>query len=411
MGNSLAHALLSPSGAYRWTECTPSVRFEQQFPDSSGDAAREGTLAHAIVELMLQRVTNKLTALQYQSALYDLLYSDLLPADGEGVRKQEFYCPSMQEHCEQYVTYVMEQYAESKATYGEAQLCIEYRLDISDWAPESFGTGDVGIGSRHKLKVIDYKYGKGVEVSVVDNAQMKVYALGWLREFDPVFDIEVVEMTIYQPRMDNIAVWSISVADLLVWANDVLKPKALLAWAGEGDYVPGNHCKFCRGKLHCKALADYNLELAVYEFSESNELTDDELSDIYRRKDLFINWINSIAEYMLKEALKRHKQWPGLKLVEGRSDRKYRDKDKVIKLLQSKGYEDDELFKKEIRGIGDMEDLLGGAKAFASMLGALVVKGVGKPALVLATDKRKEFSPANHAASDFDDPEDEDPEN
>ena len=402
MGDSKLHALLSPSGASRWMACTPSAQLEQQFLDSTGDAAREGTLAHAISELMLLLAIGGITTAKYKSYLSDLLFADTIQ-DGEGNVIQEFYCHAMHEYCEQYVTFVMEQYAESKAHTPTALLCVEERLDMSDWAPESFGTGDAGIIANTKLKCIDLKYGKGVEVSAIENTQMKIYALGWLKKFGSDYNIEVVEMTIFQPRIDNYSTWEISVVDLLKWAEEELRPKALLAFEGKGDFVAGKHCQFCRCKTTCRALADYNNELAKYDFAQAVFLTDEELVDILSRAAIFKNWIGAIEDHMLDEAVKRGKKWPGYKLVEGRSNRVLTNEKKAIKILQDRAYEDDEYYNISLKGIGDLEKLVGGKKAFDRLFNQLIIKPRGKPTLVPESDVRTELNSAATAANNFND--------
>lgn len=414
-----AHALLSPSGASRWMACTPSAQLEQQFPDKSGDAAREGTMAHAIAEIMLLVAIGKISNYEYQKQYADIRHEDML--NGRRIYKEqnpdaphdvmiaetkdtgEFYCHAMHEYCEQYVTFVLEKFAESKAVTPSARLYVEERLDISNWAPESFGTGDAGIVANIILKIIDLKYGKGVEVSAIENTQMKIYALGWLTEFAPVYDIEVVEMTIFQPRIDNYSTWTISVVDLLKWAEEELQPKALLAFEGKGDFVAGKHCQFCRCKTTCRALADYNNELAKYDFADPVFLEDFELVEIASRIAIYKNWIGAIEEYMLEEAVKRGKKWPGLKLVAGRSNRVLTNEKKVIKILQDRAYEDDEYYNISLKGIGDLEKLVGGKKAFDRLFDQLIIKPKGKPTLVPESDVRTELNSAAEAAKDFDD--------
>ena len=404
MGASSDHALLSPSGASRWMACTPSARLEQRFPDSSRDAAREGTLAHAICEIMLLYAIGGLKKSVYEISLRKTIASDLIEdPENEGALVQEFYCHAMHEYCEQYVTFVMEQFAMSKAIDAKALIAVEKRLDISRWAPESFGTGDAGIVSDRILKIIDLKYGKGVEVSAINNTQMKVYALGWLDEFRDMYDIDVIEMTIFQPRIDNYSTWSIIVVDLLKWAEEELKPKAVLAFAGEGEFVAGTHCQFCRAKTSCRALADYCNELAKYDFAEPELLTDAEISAIASKASIFKNWIGAIEEHMLNEAVKHGKKWPGYKLVEGRSNRVFADGRKVVKQLSALGYEDGDYYNIDLKGIGDIEKLLGGKKAFAKLLNHLVIKPKGKPTLVPETDTRSELNSAENVAKDFDD--------
>jgi len=210
-------------------------------------------------------------------------------------------------------------------------------------------------------------------------------------------------MTIFQPRIDNYSTWSIIVVDLLKWAEEELKPKAILAFAGEGEYVAGTHCQFCRAKTSCRALADYCNTLAQYDFAEPELLTDREISEIASKAAIFKNWIGAVEEHMLNEALKHGKKWPGYKLVEGRSNRLFADGKKVMSVLSNIGYENDEYCNVSLKGIGDIEGLVGGKKAFAKLLNHLVIKPKGKPTLVPETDTRSELNSAANVAKDFDD--------
>jgi hypothetical protein len=397
MGDTNLHAVLSPSGASRWLACTPSARLEQQFPDSSGDAAREGTLAHSIGELMLRHATGALTNGQYETMLYKLQQSDLILKDNTFV--QEFYCPAMKEYCEQYCTFVMEQLSEARNTTPDAQLHIEKRLDLTEFVPEGFGTGDAAIVTDNTMHVIDLKYGKGVEVSAIDNSQMKIYALGWRAEFSMEYEITSIKVTIFQPRIDNYSTWEISVSDLLQWATEVLQPRAKLAFAGEGDYTPGKHCGFCRAKAQCKALARHCIELAEHRFTEAVQMSDDDIAQVLTNAKLFTDWLKAVTTYALTEAVKG-KKWPGYKIVEGRSIRVLADELKAVAALRGAGFSTDDYYTQKMVGITALEALLG-KKEFKTLLGPLTTKPPGSPTLAIESDKRAEFSPTASAMKAF----------
>jgi len=320
----------------------------------------------------------------------------------------------MQGYCEDYVTFVMERLAESKAHTPHAKLYVEQRLKFDKWVPGGFGTGDAGIGTDYIFKGIDLKYGKGVEVDVVDNDQMKIYALGWLELFEGVYDITMVEVTIYQPRLDNIATWSISVEDLLAWAETYLKPKAALAWAGEGDYIAGEHCRFCKARATCRAVAEYNMTLASKDFDylteaecrseKPAELTPEEISFIVQRGSVFVNWMQAVQEYAYDQAVKTGIKWPDLKIVEGRSNRQLIEPDKVRRELEKLGLQPKDYMKPPTMvGVTEMEKLVGGAKVFMRSFGHLIRKPPGKPVLVPKSDPRPEIGSTQTAVAEFED--------
>jgi hypothetical protein len=384
---SSGHATLSPSSASRWLACTPSARLEERFPDTAGEFAKEGSLAHELGELLLNKLTGRIKKAEFTKAL-------------ERIESDPLFNEDMREHATNYAVFVMEQFAKAQQRTPDAVLQIETRLDFTDYVPEGFGTGDAVIIADGTLEIIDLKYGKGVPVSSTDNNQMKLYALGALQEFDVMYDIDAVRMTIYQPRLDNISSWEMGVAPLRKWAKDELKPKAEIAFEGGGIFVAGSHCRFCRAKAQCKALAEQQLEIAKYEFADAALLTDAEVSDILTRADTFTNWIGAVAAFALQEAVDKGKHWPGYKLVEGRSTRIYTDKEQVAGRLMAEGYDEDRIAPRSLLGITAMEKLLM-KKGFESLLSDLVVKPQGKPTLVPETDKRPEIGGTESAKKDF----------
>jgi len=386
------HAILSPSGASRWLACTPSARLEQQFPDRSGAAASEGTLAHALGELLIRYKTKRTTKAAKAAYIKALA---TIHADSQ-------FEASMQEYMEQYATYVLEQFSEAQMHTKDAILFLEQKLNLTDYVPDGFGTGDVVIIADGVLDIIDLKYGKGVPVSAINNTQMMLYSLGALREFDYMYDINTVRMTIYQPRLDSISVFEMPVTELKDWAENELKPKAALAFDGRGEFNPGEACRFCKAKAVCKANADYNLELAQYDFKDSVLLDDAAIADILGRADTFTKWLNAVSEHALHEAVNNGKKWPGYKLVEGRSIRTYTDKDRILEVLTTNAHYTKEAVTEPatLLGITKLEKVIGKSD-FETFVNEYVVKPPGKPTLVPQSDKRPEYSSAEGAALDF----------
>ena len=357
------HALLSASSSHRWLNCSPSARLEQEFEDTESTTAAEGTAAHALCEHKLKK------ALKRRSKK---------PVS-------EYDCDEMDAYTDDYVEFVMEAVEEAKQTCSDPLVLIEQRLDFSCYVPEGFGTGDCVIVADGLLHIIDFKYGQGVLVEAEENPQMMLYALGALRLFDALYDIEAISMTIYQPRRDNISTWTITVDDLLSWTENVLKPRAELAFRGEGDYIPGSWCTFCKAAVKCRTRAEAKLQLARYEFVLPPLLTDAEIEDILLKLDDLTKWANEIQAYAQDAAINHGKVWHGFKLVESTTKRKYADEDAVIEAANAAGYTD--IFRKSLIPITEMEKLMG-KKNFAAILGSLVEKPHGKPTLVPASDKR-----------------------
>lgn len=381
------HALLSPSAAGRWLECTPSARMEDKFPNTSSVYADEGTLAHRYGELLIRYHLKELNEAQ-------------LSKEEKEIQANPLYQDEMYSYAYDYALYVLETYHELKKTTKDAVLILEQKVNLTEWVEGGYGHADAIIIADGMMTVIDLKYGKGVSVSAHSNKQGMLYALGALYEFAHLYDITDVRMTIYQPRIDNISSYELPAAELLHWAETVLKPRAALAYAGEGSFSPGDACLFCRAKAVCKANADYNLEIAKHDFADATLLTDADVSDILDRASRFTKWIEAVQQHALKEAVTNGKKWPGYKLVEGRSNRTYTDEQAVADKLHAAMYTDDQLYTQKLIGITAMEKLLG-KKDFPILLGDLVIKPSGKPTLAPESDKRPELNSAQAAAADF----------
>ena len=367
------HALLSASCSHRWLNCPPSARLCEGYEDKGSEYAQEGTDAHSLCEHKLKLALGMET-------------TD--PTDS-----LSFYDEEMEECACGYAAYVMELVEEAKKTCKDPVVLIEQRLDFSRFVEEGFGTGDCVIIADGTLYVIDYKHGKGVEVSAEGNPQMMLYALGALELFDGIYDIDTVRMAIYQPRRENVSVCVMAKDDLLQWAYNDLMAKAKLAYEGGGEYACGDWCRFCKAKAACRKRAEYNLELVKYDFEMPATLDDVEIAAILARADELAAWAADVKEFALQQALSGVR-YDGWKIVEGRSNRKYTDEDAVADTVSKAGFDP---YEPKLLGITAMEKLLG-KKKFAELLAGLVEKPQGKPALVPVTDKRPEM---NTAQEDF----------
>ena len=364
------HAVLSASGAHRWLNCLPSARLELEFVNNESSAAAEGTAAHALCEHKLKK------ALHMRSKRPVSVYNS----------------DEMEEHSDAYVEFVMEQLELAKQSCTDPLILIEQRLDFSCYVPQGFGTGDSIIIADKKLHIIDFKYGMGVLVDAVDNPQMKLYALGALEIYDSLYDIEEVFMTIFQPRRENVSTWTIRVEDLKDWAEKELKPKAKKAYDGEGEYLPGEWCTFCRAAVKCRARAEEKLKLAQSEFKLPPLLTDSEIEEVLSKLSDLTKWANEIIAYATDAAVNHGKEWHGFKVVEGRSVRKYKDEDAVAEVAKANGYKD--IFRQSLITLTEMERLMGKSK-FEKILGDLIHKPPGKPTLVPLSDKRPAMNVSN----------------
>lgn len=370
------HSLLSASGAHRWLNCPPSAVLESREPDASSAAAEQGTAAHALAEWKLRRALHQAPAFKPESDWIDT---------------------EMEHLTDDYVAFVQEHISIARETCDDPQVLIEQRLDFSHIVPGGFGTGDAVIIAEPTLQIIDLKYGQGVLVEAEQNLQLMLYALGALHAFGSLYDIETVEVTIFQPRRSNVNTWSITVAELEAWAEAEVKPKAELAAAGEGEFCPGSWCQFCKITPTCRARAEANLQLAKLEFAPPAELTDVEIADVLTRIPQLKTWASDVEAHALSKAVNQGVVFEGFKLVAGRSVRKYTSETDVAKAAEAAGYRD--IWDRKLITLTAMEKLMG-KPAFNEILSEYVTKPAGKPTLVPASDKRPALDLVS-AATDF----------
>lgn len=360
------HALLGASSSHRWLCCPPSARLEELVPNKSTKFTEEGTKAHAICEQLLHAFLN-----------------------GEKMAKPEDVDDEMWRCATGYRDFVEEKFNEALAKTKDSKLFIEQELDFAEYVPEGFGTSDAVIVSDDTLTVIDFKYGKGVAVDANDNPQLRLYALGAFLKLGPLYDFALVESAVYQPRLDSVSIEYISVADLVQWAEDYVKPRAELAFKGEGEFCVGEHCRFCRVGATCRARVVEAFEVIDKVDTRPELIEDDEIPAILDKLDNAEEWIKAIRAYALDSATKGTK-WKGYKLVESRTKRKIINPIEALEKLEQAGYDREDITTLNLKGITELTKVLGSAK-FKELLADYVVKPQGSPTLVHDTDERPEI--------------------
>lgn len=398
------HALLSASSAHRWLACTAAPRFEEQFPDGTSDYAEEGSLAHSICELYARKHFTVMTNRKFNSELKKL-------------QAKPHYSDEMLKTAEKYVDYLREKAMSYPTT---PYVTFEVKVDFSDYVPEGFGTCDCVMIGGDTLHITDYKHGKGVEVSAEENPQMRLYALGALKMFAPVFgdSIKKVSMGICQPRItDDESEDGMTVEELREWGEGI-KPRAKEAYDGPGTFCPGEHCRFCKGKAQCRARADQNTAFEDFkDFAIEGKaapelqalspetraviglppmLSDAEIGDLLVRAEGLVQWYKDLCEYATQNIL-NGKEIPGWKVVAGKSNRAFKDVEEAFSKVIEAGYDEALLYERKPITLTGVESLLGKAK-FETLLKDCVHKPLGKPTLVPLSDKREPYSTA---AADF----------
>ena len=370
-----AHALLSSSGSKRWLTCTPSARLEATLPEQkrapgSFDFSQEGTMAHALAEVKLRHYYGQIGIEEYEK-------------EYEIIKSTSYYDDDFEANVDNYVLYVRSQIGE-----GDTPL-FEQRVDFSDWVPDGFGTADVVILSKHAIRVIDLKFGKGIPVHAQDNPQLRLYALGaWSKFKEEWPDIREVSYTIHQPRLDSISTDGTSISKLVDWANYFVKPKAKKAWSGTGEFLPGDHCQFCRAKAQCRARSDFNSEIAKLEFRPAPLLDEDEMSLVLSRAQDLRTWVNDVEDYALEQAINNSVIPPGYKLATTVTHRKISDHALAATVLIEKGMDEKVIWEPpKLKSLASLEKI---NKQVMAHLGDLVIRPEGQPKLVKVKETAKD---------------------
>lgn len=383
MPTPTGHTLLSPSSSHRWLVCTPSAKLEAQEPGISSNYAEEGTEAHALAELKLSYMLGKISPDVYDTKFEDFKLTSKY--------YDETFNEFVNDYCIEVMTIIKEDYKDLVQSVG-----LEEYVTFEDIVPNGGGTSDVVIVGKNFIHIIDLKFGKGVPVSAIGNSQLRLYALGAVKKHLRECTCTEVKMTIIQPRLHDISTDYLSIQDLNDWAINYVKPRALLAIEGKGEFVAGEHCKFCKLKGKCKQLADKQLAQAQSEFAEVAEnkmlepamMSPEVLKRILDIAPSFIDWFKDVERYALNASLNSDLKIPGYKIVEGRSVRTIVDETGILNKLQESGFSKEELMKPaELLGITALEKVVG-KKLFANLCEQYIVKPMGKPVLVPESDKR-----------------------
>ena len=369
------HARYSPSAAYRRLQCPPSLVLEEQFTDEESEYAAEGTAGHALAEHLLKKYLHQRTKRP----------------------TSDYYTDELVGAVEEYVSFVTAEIEEARQECANPVICIEQRVDASDYVDGCFGTADAVVVTDTVAHVIDLKLGKGVPVFAEGNPQLMIYGLGVLGMADLLYDVSIVRLSVLQPRLSSSSTWDISPMELREWGENTLKPRGAMALMGAGEFAAGAWCRFCRARNTCRARAEEFLTLTKLEFRAPALLSDDEIAEVLKKSDELAKWASDVYAFAQDQAILHDKIWPGFKLVEGRSNRKYTSEADVADAAEAAGYAD--IYKKTLIGVTEMERLMGKSE-FSRILGAFVVKPQGKITLAPDSDRRDPITKST-AMADF----------
>lgn len=377
------HALLSASSAHRWLACPPSAVAAEAYPAQDTEFTREGTLAHEVAEFVARKVDTYGGFTRGEIEAFSETNPDITV--------------EMCECAEGYANYIQE-----LIQSDDAVVLLEQRVDFSPWVPDGFGTADCIIIQGNVMDVIDYKFGQGVPVSAVDNPQEKLYGLGALNDYGIAYDIDLVRLHIYQPRINNISVYEVPVEELTAWGEKTVKPIADQAAKGEGDYAAGEWCKFCQHAGRCRALT----ELCT-EYVETHSLraaipvlAPHEVAEVLAMEPIIALWLKRVKAQAMTTLLDGG-EVPGWKVVEGKlGNRKWTDEVEVFNRLRLNNYEETDITETKLLSPAAMDKAIG-KKRVAELLDSLIDRSPGAPTVVPMSDKRPPLDRLAEAKSDF----------
>ena len=394
------HSILSASSSARWLACPPSVELTKDLETKTSLYAEEGTEAHELCEMKASLAFGKIDQSTYNT--FYIMFK----------ARSKYWTEEMEEYANDYVRLIQEQAEGYKEIYFELRVDYSHILDI----PEQKGTCDCVILFDDKITIVDFKYGKGVQVSAEENSQLSLYALGAC--FTLKAEVSQIRLLICQPRIENYSSWDTTFVELWKWGTGFARERAQLAINGKGVLCPGEkQCRWCKIRGSCSARADATIAEAQEVFGEENSVIQlvepeeckalansvplEKLAAVLEVGRYYEQWFKDVQTYAYRLAMSGTKI-PGYKLVQGRTVRKIDNEEGLVRALTASGFPKEKLYKEpKLLGIGDMEKLFG-KKNFEAIAAPFISKPVGEPTLVPESDRRAPINMAYLAIEAFD---------
>lgn len=429
--------VFSPSGSSKWLFCTGAAALEAEIRRVEPEQRRlpstyasEGTVAHKLGAMCLERDVSPYVYINEELAAEDetdFTYKvDLEMANAVNI----------------YVEYAL---ALMKPEF-DPLIEVEQKLDLTGISPYVHsGTSDCWVFQRNTrhLHVLDYKHGKGVDVSVENNTQLMVYALGITQKLYraykiPLNEIDKITLHIIQPRVNNgntpIKAWDLS-PQVLPWFHEFILAAIKSAFSPTPTFAPSeSRCRWCMCAARCTARAEQSMKAAQLDFdhlvnfetSKSfgsqmamspmgqvfdavpephlpavHALATGEIASVLRWKKRIEQFLADVSRYALELRLKGDKV-PGFKLVRGRSLRRWKDENEVLKTLAQVPIDRNEFFSEpHLLSPAQMEEVLKKHKLDRKILESVIIKPEGDLTIVPVSDKRPEVKPMLSAHHEF----------
>jgi hypothetical protein len=354
-----AHSYWSASKFESLMLCPGKIVLEEGAPDNTNSYAAEGTAAHQVLTWALQE--ERPAAAYIGRVIYLDARGKVCERDCEAAFTFEVD-EDMAAHVQTCIDYCLDLKGDDGVLFADIRVNYSSYLDVVH--DTAWGTADVIIARGEELIVVDFKYGRGVEVDAEGNPQMSLYGLGALQAYNGlVIDFERVRLAISQPRVKSApSEWDCSVEELETWGRGRARSAvgtcqtAILYGREEraGDpkwedlfLKPAEKaCKFCKAKATCPAL---RAEVVSTVFSDE-PATPTEFDDItvslplvrdyvpewiavcLTKVDLIEDWCKAVRAEA-ERRLFAGEQVPGFKVVQGKKGNRQWDKPAEVEAL------------------------------------------------------------------------------
>ncbi|MGD1831020.1 MAG: DUF2800 domain-containing protein [Spirochaetaceae bacterium] len=216
---------------------------------------------------------------------------------------------------------------------GSLEVSLEKRGNLQSYGlPEVWGTMDVLITSSLRVDVIDWKFGHGVAVSAKNNIQCLSY-LGMAVPYSdstPLQDRKLFTH-IAQPPLQIFEAEPVSYDKLNQTILGDITDAITNARSAAPKYGPSNKaCRFCKANMRCRARHKWlqDQALAIQRMSKDPAAVSNEAwSKFLVAARAMKQAISDIESHAINEIM-AGRDFPGFKVVAGRSNRAFVDQEK-----------------------------------------------------------------------------------
>jgi len=307
----LHSSIVGGSTAKRVMACPASVNLCAKMPPKPSSVhADRGTLLHDAIAMLLDGKVERVIGMEYNGIiLTQELYDDKIAV----------------------ALAALDEIDPDK----RMEFAVESRVGFGDLLPGVFGSADLLGRIGNRAIVLDWKFGDGVVVDAIENAQGMFYAGAAMRTPDTqwVFDgATEIEIIIVQPPM--VRRW-VTTPERIKQFEAELVAAVKQSQKDDAAFNAGDHCRWCAAKPVCPKMTG-----EVDRFMKTSLQTIDatQIGHYLQQADQIEDFIKSVRE-MAFTMLENDVPVSGYKLVAKRGTRQWTNEDDAIKFLGDKAFE------------------------------------------------------------------------